>query len=124
MESGNIISTGRGGAGNMRASQKDDKHDATSELPQLQGKRFTTGRGGKGNMMENIDPQSTRAAQDEGNGTDFERHDIAPSTSTTVGRGGYGNNVRAVIYTGQYSQDGSNNMSGSSLCEKISGIFH
>lgn len=123
MDSGNIISTGRGGAGNMRASQKDDKNDSNAELPQLQGKRFTTGRGGKGNMMENIDPQSTRAAQDEGNETDFERQDLAPSTSMTVGRGGYGNNMRAVKSNGKYSQDGSSYMPGTSLCDKISGMF-
>ena len=60
-------------------------------------------------MMENIDPASTRAAQDA---PEPESNDLAPTPSRTVGRGGYGNNIRAK----QYRQDGSEESSSGCSC--------
>lgn len=118
MTGSKMISTGRGGAGNLRQTQIDDDYENNDAgLPQLQGKRFTTGRGGAGNMMDNIDPDSTRAAQDENDapGNDFSSA-LAPKQSMTVGRGGYGNQIKT---TYSQTEEGTKK----SLCEKISSSF-
>lgn len=81
-----LVSTGRGGRGNLRTEiERDENQGAGKELPEITQKRFTTGRGGMGNMMDNIDTESTRASQGESDPTS-----LYPSTSK-VGRGGYGN---------------------------------
>lgn len=114
-----IISTGRGGAGNLRKTQADDEYSSNEAgLPQLQGKRFTTGRGGAGNMMDNIDPDSTRAAQDEHDLPDAEfSTPLSPHQSLSVGRGGFGNQIK--YKQAKKGSDGENK----SFCEKISSAF-
>ena len=61
------ISTGRGGAGNIhasdsRASPKLIKQG--SQTPSILQPVYSTGRGGAGNMRRNTDPKLTRRAQD------------------------------------------------------------
>ncbi|KAL3232870.1 hypothetical protein RNJ44_04786 [Nakaseomyces bracarensis] len=61
------ISTGRGGAGNIhasdsRASPKMVKQG--SQTPSILQPVYSTGRGGAGNMRRNTDPKLTRRAQD------------------------------------------------------------
>lgn len=118
MSDSKMISTGRGGAGNLRQTQADDEYDSNdATLPQLQGKRFTTGRGGAGNMMDNIDPDSTRAAQDETDLPDTEfSAPLSPHQSLSVGRGGFGNQIKYRQRRG----DGESK----SFCEKITSVFH
>lgn len=119
------ISTGRGGAGNVRASKSEDEPKKPANLPKLSGKIFTTGRGGAGNMMANIDPDTTRAAQDEINEeTPFRGADIAPTTSRTVGRGGFGNNLRKIQTNQSYSQEHAKDDDGKNdICSKFSSLF-
>ena len=127
MADGKIISTGRGGAGNARTTSQVDVPE-TDRLPKLKGKRFTTGRGGKGNMMSNVDADSSRAAQDEfDEDAPFARMSpLAPATtSQTIGRGGFGNNLRTIKSNGSYKQDAQKEAdgNGTDICSKISSIF-
>ncbi|KAK6954525.1 hypothetical protein Daesc_004492 [Daldinia eschscholtzii] len=87
---GQMTSTGRGGAGNIADSSKSPKIQPTDlETPTLKTSVVTTGRGGSGNMAPNTDPVETRARQDVG---PIERR---PSQGAThVGRGGAANVVR------------------------------
>ncbi|KAI0135402.1 hypothetical protein F4814DRAFT_400956 [Daldinia grandis] len=87
---GQMTSTGRGGAGNIADVSKSPKIQPTDlETPTLKTSVVTTGRGGSGNMAPNKDPVETRARQDVG---PIERQ---PSQGVThVGRGGAANVVR------------------------------
>ncbi|KAI0854262.1 hypothetical protein F5Y00DRAFT_222661 [Daldinia vernicosa] len=87
---GQMTSTGRGGAGNIADVSKSPKiQPADLETPTLKTSVITTGRGGSGNMAPNKDPVETRARQDVG---PIERR---PSQGAThVGRGGAANVVR------------------------------
>jgi len=63
--SGNLASSGRGGAGNMVDSSKSAKIQPTDlDTPTLKTSVVTTGRGGTGNMAKNTDAAETRALQD------------------------------------------------------------
>ncbi|KAH9902025.1 hypothetical protein F4778DRAFT_781272 [Xylariomycetidae sp. FL2044] len=86
---GNMTSTGRGGAGNIADAAKSPKIQAADlETPTLKTSVVTTGRGGVGNMAPNTDPAQTRARQDVG------PIDRTPSFGPThVGRGGAANVV-------------------------------
>lgn len=64
-----MISTGRGGAGNIhRADTKASPKiiPEGSETPSILSPVYSTGRGGAGNMRRNINPKITRKAQDVG----------------------------------------------------------
>jgi hypothetical protein len=62
---GNLTSTGRGGAGNISdASKSPQIQPKDLETPTLKTSVVTTGRGGSGNMAKNSDPAETRALQD------------------------------------------------------------
>ncbi|KAI0014675.1 hypothetical protein F4780DRAFT_743178 [Xylariomycetidae sp. FL0641] len=84
---GNMTSTGRGGAGNIADASKSPKVQPQDlETPTLKTSVVTTGRGGSGNMAPNTDEKITRARQDVG---PIERQ---PSSGAThVGRGGAAN---------------------------------
>ncbi|KAI8960935.1 hypothetical protein F5Y11DRAFT_248200 [Daldinia sp. FL1419] len=87
---GQMTSTGRGGAGNIADSSKSPKIQPTDlETPTLKTPVVTTGRGGSGNMAPNKDPIETRARQDVG---PIERR--SSQGATHVGRGGAANVVR------------------------------
>ncbi|KAH8675691.1 hypothetical protein BX600DRAFT_507909 [Xylariales sp. PMI_506] len=63
--SGNLTSTGRGGAGNIADASKSPRIGPKDlETPTLKTAVVTTGRGGSGNMAKNKDPAETRALQD------------------------------------------------------------
>ncbi|KAI1082738.1 hypothetical protein F5B20DRAFT_482388 [Whalleya microplaca] len=84
---GNMTSTGRGGAGNIAdASKSPPLQPADLETPTLKTPVVTTGRGGSGNMAPNNDPVETRARQDVG---PIERR--LSHGATHVGRGGAAN---------------------------------
>ncbi|OTB06695.1 hypothetical protein M426DRAFT_318754 [Hypoxylon sp. CI-4A] len=87
---GQMTSTGRGGAGNIADSTKSPKIQPTDlETPILKTPVVTTGRGGSGNMAPNKDPVETRARQDVG---PIERQ--LSHGATHVGRGGAANVAR------------------------------
>ncbi|ORY65815.1 uncharacterized protein BCR38DRAFT_338766 [Pseudomassariella vexata] len=84
---GNLTSTGRGGAGNISDISNSPRIQPQDLVtPTLKTSVVTTGRGGSGNMAKNTDPVETRA-----------RQDVTPVTRRTsenvthVGRGGAGN---------------------------------
>ncbi|KAF3056220.1 hypothetical protein GL218_06664 [Daldinia childiae] len=87
---GQMTSTGRGGAGNIAEVSKSPKIQPTDlETPTLKTSVVTTGRGGSGNMAPNKDPVETRARQD------VEPIEQRPSQGVAhVGRGGAANVVR------------------------------
>lgn len=61
------VSTGRGGAGNMRdLDRRVSPHliPQGSHTPSILQPVYSTGRGGAGNMRKNYDPKITRLAQD------------------------------------------------------------
>ncbi|KAI1845237.1 hypothetical protein JX266_008547 [Neoarthrinium moseri] len=84
---GNLTSTGRGGAGNIGDVSKSPRIEPKDlQTPTLKTPVVTTGRGGSGNMTPNRDPAETRALQDVGPVT------RRPSEGAThVGRGGAAN---------------------------------
>ncbi|KAI1341596.1 hypothetical protein F5Y15DRAFT_414118 [Xylariaceae sp. FL0016] len=88
---GNMTSTGRGGAGNIADAANSPKIEPSDlSTPHLKSSMITTGRGGSGNMAPNVDPAATRALQD----ADHVNVDRPSSTGPThVGRGGQGNVV-------------------------------
>lgn len=63
--SGELQSSGRGGAGNIGDAAKSPKINPQDlQTPTLKAPVYTTGRGGSGNMANNTDPDEARAAQD------------------------------------------------------------
>lgn len=76
-------------------------------------------------MMPNIDPDSTRAAQDEfDEESPFERSELAPTSSRTVGRGGYGNNLRKIQTNQSYQQNATDDSPGKTdICAKLTAMF-
>ncbi|EDK45691.1 conserved hypothetical protein [Lodderomyces elongisporus NRRL YB-4239] len=91
-------STGRGGAGNIRASDEVPSpklYPQGSNTPHITTSKFSTGRGGFGNMVDNKDPQLSRKLQDvdgeELRDTSPELQAINSNKSFSVGRGGFGN---------------------------------
>lgn len=117
-------STGRGGAGNFKASDELPSPKLVpqgSNTPALTTSKFTTGRGGYGNMVNNDDPELTRKLQDV-DGEKGEKLQTVTSNSFAVGRGGFGNvisntksrgsstgsknNLYTVVSAGQKSQKG------------------
>ena len=62
-----MISTGRGGAGNIHSSSAKASPKIIpqgSQTPSILHPVYSTGRGGAGNMRKNVDPKLTRRAQD------------------------------------------------------------
>ncbi|CCE63789.1 hypothetical protein TPHA_0F03080 [Tetrapisispora phaffii CBS 4417] len=62
-----MISTGRGGAGNIHSSETKAAPKMVrqgSQTPNIIQPVYSTGRGGAGNMRKNVDPKLTRKAQD------------------------------------------------------------
>ncbi|PMD39430.1 hypothetical protein L207DRAFT_583305 [Hyaloscypha variabilis F] len=79
-----ILSHGRGGAGNINSAPSTSPETLTT--PTLKSEIYTTGRGGSGNMAKNDDPEAARRAQD------VVGHPRRESmNSTHVGRGGAAN---------------------------------
>lgn len=73
------MSTGRGGAGNMRSSSAKAAPTYIkqgSQTPNILQPIYSTGRGGAGNMMKNFDSKLTRKAQDVDEDTISAMHDI------------------------------------------------
>ncbi|SMN18268.1 similar to Saccharomyces cerevisiae YDL173W PAR32 Putative protein of unknown function [Maudiozyma saulgeensis] len=73
------ISTGRGGAGNIRSSNSKVSPNYIkqgSQTPNIIQPIYSTGRGGAGNMMKNYDPKLTRRAQDVDEDTISNMNDI------------------------------------------------
>ncbi|CAB4252184.1 similar to Saccharomyces cerevisiae YDL173W PAR32 Putative protein of unknown function [Maudiozyma barnettii] len=73
------ISTGRGGAGNIRSSNSKISPNYIkqgSQTPNILQPIYSTGRGGAGNMMKNYDPKLTRRAQDVDENTIADMKDI------------------------------------------------
>lgn len=130
---GNVIySTGRGGAGNMGKGSGIPSPTLVpqgSNTPNLLQPVFSTGRGGYGNMKHNVDPQTTRKAQD----VDPE-NDISPITSKksknsqevdgniSVGIGGYGNILAAKSSNPDRPSEVAN-PSKKSWIRKVKGFF-
>ncbi|KAI5866592.1 hypothetical protein GGS23DRAFT_615137 [Durotheca rogersii] len=97
---GNLTSSGRGGAGNIVDSAKSPKiQPADLETPTLKTAIFPTGRGGSGNMAPNVDPALTRALQD------VEPVERTPTLATHIGRGGAANVVRTTTTGGSSSEE-------------------
>ncbi|KAH7035074.1 uncharacterized protein B0I36DRAFT_346920 [Microdochium trichocladiopsis] len=85
--SGDLQSTGRGGAGNIGDATKSPKIQPQDlETPHLKTPVYTTGRGGSGNMANNTNPDEARAAQDVNAITR-----TVSNSATHVGRGGAAN---------------------------------
>lgn len=104
-----FYSTGRGGAGNFKASDELPSPKLVpqgSNTPALTTSKFTTGRGGYGNMVNNDDPELTRKLQDV-DATEGEKLQTVTSNSFAVGRGGFGNVISSTKSHG--SSTGSKN---------------
>lgn len=62
-----MISTGRGGSGNIQPTRSNPSPKVIpqgSQTPSILQPVYSTGRGGIGNMRRNVDPRMTRRAQD------------------------------------------------------------
>ncbi|AQZ18467.1 PAR32 (YDL173W) [Zygosaccharomyces parabailii] len=62
-----MVSTGRGGSGNMHPCKSNPSPKLIpqgSQTPSILQPVYSTGRGGAGNMRRNVDPRMTRKAQD------------------------------------------------------------
>ena len=73
------VSTGRGGAGNIRSSNSKIAPNYIkqgSQTPNILQPIYSTGRGGAGNMMKNYDAKLTRKAQDVDEDTISNMNDI------------------------------------------------
>lgn len=73
------VSTGRGGAGNIRSSTSKVAPNYIkqgSQTPNILQPIYSTGRGGAGNMMKNYDAKLTRKAQDVDEDTISNMNDI------------------------------------------------
>lgn len=94
-----FYSTGRGGAGNIKASSTKPRPNMISQgsgTPKLHTDKVSTGRGGYGNMLKNDDPNLTRRVQDVDNPSsqkENELYAVQSNKSFSVGRGGFGNVV-------------------------------
>lgn len=92
-------STGRGGAGNIQASDQLPSPKLApqgSNTPYLHTAKVSTGRGGYGNMVDNKDPELTRKLQDVDGAPSSPKDDLYAVTSNrsfSVGRGGFGNMI-------------------------------
>lgn len=107
-------STGRGGAGNIKASDGIPSPKLVpqgSNTPNLTTQKFTTGRGGYGNMVNNDNPEFTRKLQDvDGNPSESELHAVTSNKSFSVGRGGFGNVITNTRSNGSSNGSGPNGL--------------
>lgn len=121
-------STGRGGAGNIKSSDKLPSPKLVpqgSNTPQLQSSKFSTGRGGYGNMLKNDDPELARKLQDvdgprsqEENSREDELYAVTSNKSFSVGRGGFGNVISHTRSNGSKGSNSNNLMTITSHGEK------
>lgn len=117
-------STGRGGAGNIKASKDAPSPELAprTSVPPLHNDTVTTGRGGLGNMMKNDNPELTRKAQDVD-----QKNDVKPVTSNKsfIGRGGYGNFISSDdnLYTVTSNGPNDEDSKKKSLVLKIASFF-
>ncbi|KAI9739766.1 MAG: hypothetical protein M1834_006486 [Cirrosporium novae-zelandiae] len=82
-----MISTGRGGAGNIGSPKLVPQANDPASLPTLKATNYTTGRGGTGNFRLN-DPEHPEIAREA---QDIKLHPRRMSENYHEGRGGAGN---------------------------------